>query len=210
MTKIWIQSRAALAAGVCALLLSAVPLRADDDPAPAVVATMEAVVDMTIGKPPGVIEGMLPEIRARMEESFATRVIVQRAFGRNWQKLSPAQQDEAIDLLGRIVIRTYATQLSTGGRPVIKITASREIAPNRREIVSTITQDGQMVNVVYLLAPIDGAWKVYDILAEGVSVVGNYRQQFDSHFQSGTAEGLIELLQKKLAEAAPAKTEGGA
>jgi phospholipid transport system substrate-binding protein len=110
-----------------------------------------------------------------------------------------------IDLLGRLVIRTYAVQLTTGERPVISITASRQISPDRREIVSTATQQGKTVNVIYRLAPIDGAWKVYDVLAENISVVGNYRQQFDAHFQKNNADDLIKMLRDKLA--APATLE---
>jgi phospholipid transport system substrate-binding protein len=133
---------------------------------------------------------------------------VQRTLGRNWSRLTPAQQAEAVDLVGRLIIRTYALQLSTGERPVITVTASRDIGPDRHEIVSTVVQQGDPVNVVYRLGRIDGEWKVYDVLAEGVSVVGNYRQQFDAHFQKGSAAGLLALLQNKLA-AIPAATKEG-
>jgi len=172
---------------------------ATDDPAPALVATINGVIDLTLGQTTDAIQKKLPEIRAKMNESFAIEVVVQRAFGRNWSKLSKAQQTEAIDLLGKIVIRTYATQLSTGQRPVIAITASRDIGDGRREIVSTASRGGETVNVVYRLAKIDGKPKVYDVLAEGVSVVGNYRQQFDAHFERKDAAALIGLLKSKLA-----------
>jgi len=183
------------------------PLRAADDPAPALIATINGVVDLALGQSPTVIQERLPEIRTRMNETFATDVIVQRAFGRNWRQLTPAQQAEAVDLLGRLIIRTYALQLSTGERPVITVTASREIAPDRREIVSTVARQGDTVNVVYRLGRIDGTWKVYDVLAEGVSVVGNYRQQFDTHFQKSSASELLTLLKNKLAEIPALKKE---
>lgn len=200
--------RGVLLAWGCALLLGATSLRAGDDPAPALVATINGVVDLALGQSPAVIQDRLPEIRTRMNETFATEVIVQRAFGRNWQKLSPAQQAEAVDLLGRLVIRTYAAQLSTGDRPVITVTASREIGPDRREIVSTVTRQGDMVNVVYRLGRIAGKWMVYDVLAEGISVVGNYRQQFDAHFQKGSVAELLTLLRNKLAQTASTAKEG--
>ena len=141
----------------------------------------------------------LPQIRDKMSETFTIDAIVQRAFGRNWAKLTPAQQKEAIDLLGRLVIRTYATQLSTGERPKITVTSSREIGPDRREVTSVASQSGQTVNVVYRLAPLEGKWKVYDVLAENVSVVGNYRQQFDAHFEKKSAEDLLKTLRDKVA-----------
>lgn len=173
------------------------------DPAPGLVNTFNSVVDMVLGQSPDAITAKTPEIRAKMSETFAIEAIVHRAFGRNWSKLTPAQQTEATDLLGRLVIRTYATQLSTGERPVIKIISSKQIAPERWEVVSTASQQGKTVNVIYRFAPFDGKWKVYDVLAENVSVVGNYRQQFDEHFQSKSADDLLKLLRDKLAAPIP-------
>lgn len=172
---------------------------AADDPAPALLASINGVIDLVVGQTPETISNRVPEIRAKMDEMFATDAIVQRAFGRNWTKFTPAQQKEVIDLLGRLIIRTYATQLGSSERPVIAITSSRQIGPDRREIASTASQQGKTVNVVYRLAPIDGKWKVYDVLAENVSVVGNYRQQFDAHFEKKSADDLIKLLRDKLA-----------
>jgi phospholipid transport system substrate-binding protein len=169
------------------------------DPAPALLTTINSVVDLALGQSPDAIMTRLPQIREKMSETFAVEAIVQRAFGRNWSKLNAAQQKEAIDLLGRLVIRTYATQLSTGERPKITVTSSKEIGPDRREVTSVASQNGQSVNVVYRLAPLDGKWKVYDVLAENVSVVGNYRQQFDSHFEKKSADDLLKTLRDKLA-----------
>jgi phospholipid transport system substrate-binding protein len=169
------------------------------DPAPALLATINGVIDLALGQTPDAITAKLPQIRDKMSETFGVEAIVQRAFGRNWAKLTPAQQKEATDLLGRLIIRTYAMQLSTGERPKITISSSREIGPDRREITSVAAQAGKTVNVVYRLAPLDGTWKVYDVLAENVSVVGNYRQQFDAHFEKKSAEDLLQTLRDKLA-----------
>lgn len=169
------------------------------DPAPALLATINSVIDLALGQTPDAITAKVPQIRDKMNETFAIDAIVQRAFGRNWAKLTPAEQKDAIDLLGRLIIRTYATQLSTGERPKITIASSRELSPERREVTSTATQDGKTVNVLYRLAPIDGKWKVYEVMAENLSVVGNYRQQFDAHFEKKSAAELLQTLRAKLA-----------
>ena len=188
-----------------AAALSAVPLRADVDPSPALLATINGVVDLALGQSPAAIQERLPQIRTRMSETFATDVIVQRAFGRNWSKLSPPEQAAAVDLVGRLIIRTYALQLSSGARPVITTSAAKDIGSDRREIVSTVVHQGTTVNVIYRLGLIETKWKVYDVLAEGVSVVGNYRQQFDAHFQKGSAAELLTLIKNKLAVIPAAK-----
>lgn len=175
------------------------------DPAPALLATINGVIDLASGQTPAAITARLPQIRDKMSQTFAIDAIVQRAFGRNWTKLTPPQQKEAVDLLGRLIIRTYATPLATGERPKVSVTSSKEIGPERREVASTVAQDGKTANVVYRLAPVAGTWKVYEVLAENISVVGNYRQQFDTHFEKKTAADLLQTLRDKLA--APAVDE---
>jgi phospholipid transport system substrate-binding protein len=204
-------SLATFALGVLVFSLPAARVHASEDPAPALLSTINGVLDMTQGQSADAITAKLPQIRTKMDESFATDAIVQRAFGRNWTKLTPAQQKEAIDLLGKLIIRTYASALASGERPKVTILSSKEIGPDRREVTSTASQAGKTVNVVYRLAPVDGKWKVYDVMAENVSVVGNYRQQFDAHFQTKNAEDLLQTLRAKLSappEPAPAAGAG--
>ena len=191
--------RVTLIVGLCTTLFATAPLLADDDPAPALAATINGVVDLVLSQPPEVLQQRLPEIRKRMDGSFSIEALVRRALGRNWQQLSAEQQAKIVDLLGLLIIRTYAMQLSSGERPVIAITASRLIDPGHREIASTVTFQGEKTNVVYRLGQSGGKWKVYDVLAEGVSIVGNYRQQFDSFFQKGTPDDLIAVIEEKLA-----------
>jgi phospholipid transport system substrate-binding protein len=187
-----------LFAGAC--LVSVV--RAADapatDPAPALLDTINRVLDMVSGKSPDEIAASVPAIRDQMSDTVAIDAIVQRSFGRNWSKLTAPQKTEAIDLLGRLMIRTYATQLSTGERPKITLASSKLIAPERREVITSAASPGKTVSVIYRLAPIGGAWKVYDVLGENLSLVGNYRQQFDEHFEHKSAEDLLVILRQKL------------
>jgi phospholipid transport system substrate-binding protein len=175
------------------------------DPAARVLATVEAVLDLTIGHPPEEIIERVPQIRARMEESFALSAIVQRSFGRNWTRLSRPQQEQVMDMLGRVIISSYAKQLSTAKRPKITLLSSKKVAEQRYELATVATIDGQSVNIVYRLAPIDEQWKVYDVIVENMSVVGNYRQQFDAFFRNNSVEALLDLLRDKVSGAAEKK-----
>lgn len=181
----------------CAVAALALPARAADALADELLTTANAVIDMARGLSPEQLEARIPAIRERMGTHFAFAVLVQRAFGRNWSRLSAAEQAEVVDLLPRLIIRTYAGQLSSSERPVITIDEIREITPERREALSTITFQGSHINVIYRLGHIDGAWKVYDVLAEGVSVVSNYRRQFDAHFEKKDGAALLTLLRDK-------------
>lgn len=181
----------------CAIAALAAPARAADALAEEMLGTANAVVEMAQGVPSDQLEARIPAIRERMAPHFAFAALVQRAFGRNWTRLSADEQAEAVDLVSRLIIRTYAGQLSSGERPVITIDEIRELAPGRREALSTVTFQGSHINVIYRLGQIDGAWKAYDVLAEGVSVVGNYRRQFDAHFEKKDGAALLALLRAK-------------
>jgi phospholipid transport system substrate-binding protein len=179
------------------LAIGVVAVRAAD-PAPALMATVNRVLDLVSGKTPDEITASVLAIRDQMTDTVAIDAIVQRSFGRNWSKLTAAQKTEAIDLLGRLMIRTYATQLATGDRPKISLSSSRQIAPERWEVITSASTPSKTVSVIYRLAPIGGGWKVYDILGENLSLVGNYRQQFDEHFEHHSAEDLLVILRQKL------------
>ena len=185
-----------------AILSLAAGVRAADapagDPGPALLATINRVLDLVSGKSPDEITASVNQIRDQMTDTVAIAAVVQRSFGRNWSKLTEPQKTEAIDLLGRLMIRTYATQLASGERPKIALTSSHLIAPERWEVVTAAKTESKTVSVIYRLAPIDGAWKVYDVLGENLSLVGNYRQQFDEHFEHKSAEDLLVILRQKL------------
>jgi phospholipid transport system substrate-binding protein len=54
--------------------------------------------------------------------------------------------------------------------------------------------DGRTIRLKYKLARMQSGWELYDLVAEDISLVSNYRQQFDEHFRRGTTAELIEKL----------------
>ena len=66
------------------------------------------------------------------------------------------------------------------------------------EIPSTIKLGETVYSVLYRLGRMRSGWQIYDIVAEDISVVSNYRQQIDDHFRKGNGRELIEILTKRL------------
>jgi phospholipid transport system substrate-binding protein len=56
---------------------------------------------------------------------------------------------------------------------------------------------GSKYNVIYRLEEIDG-WRITDVVIEGVSMVGNYRTQFDAEFKQGGADAVLDALKKSV------------
>jgi ABC-type transporter MlaC component len=72
------------------------------------------------------------------------------------------------------------------------------VSDKRIEIPSKVQLDDKTYNVLYRLGKMKSGWEIYDIVAEDISVVSNYRDQIDDHFRKGTAAELITKLENLL------------
>lgn len=134
-----------------------------------------------------------------LQERFSFDIIIRRALGRNWNLLSEPQQTRITELISDLLIRAYTRELENGPKPDIEIVRTEQLDQHKIEIVTSVRYKSNFVSVSYRLANIKNrGWQVYDVLIEGVSMVSNYRKQFDEHFQTKSAEDLLKLLEEKL------------
>lgn len=185
-------------------------------------ATLSAYSDSELDAPKSALESTISELLevlhandtqlpydAKREEiieilnrQFSFDVIIQRALGRNWKRLDENQQKLVSSLVTDLVLQAYTKELQDGPKPVLTFNEPEVLSKSKIEIDSTATLNGKKVNLSYRLANIRGrGWQVYDVLVEGVSMVSNYRKQFDEHFQTKGASDLINLLKDKLSKA---------
>lgn len=146
------------------------------------------------------------QIISILEKSFSFDVIIRGALGRNWNKLNSDEQGQVTRLITDLVLRTYTRELKNGPKPALSFSEPKTLTSSKIEIESIVTVNDTDINLSYRLANIrDRGWQVYDVLVEGVSMVSNYRKQFDEHFQKKNARDLIDLLKTKLKEAEQTK-----
>ena len=139
------------------------------------------------------------EIIGILNRQFSFDVIIQRALGRNWKRLNENQQKQVSSLVTDLVLQAYTKELQDGPKPVLTFNEPEVLSSSKIEIASNAVLNGNKVNLSYRLANIRGrGWQVYDVLVEGVSMVSNYRKQFDEHFQTKSASDLIKILKDKL------------
>jgi phospholipid transport system substrate-binding protein len=123
--------------------------------------------------------------------------MTRRAIGPGWRQFSERQQTQAVRLFTNLVIRSYSGKFTPGEIPLIDYKSTRSPAPGRVEITTTTTYKGSKYDVVYRLELLGAkGWRVTDIVIEGVSMVANYRSQFDARFKAGGADAVISSLQK--------------
>ncbi|MDO9365991.1 MAG: ABC transporter substrate-binding protein [Methylotenera sp.] len=119
-------------------------------------------------------------------------------LGKNWRAATPEQQASFQKEFRSLLLRTYASALGKYKDQVIEYKPMRSEPGAKNVSVKTLILQtgGQPVTVDYSLVKVDGGWKVYDIVIEGVSLVTNYRSQFSNEIRQNGIDG----LNKKLAE----------
>lgn len=136
-----------------------------------------------------------------MDSRFPIGVIVKRALGRNWKKLNPEQQEQFTMLFSKLLVNSYTGRLDNSvDRPEFNFLKTIELKKGRMEIQSVITYSGEKFAVNYRLITNNERWEIYDIVVEGVSMLTNYRKQFDSLLSRSSPDELLNLLKAKIAK----------
>jgi phospholipid transport system substrate-binding protein len=139
-------------------------------------------------------------VRQIANEIFDFGEIARRSLGRYWQPLSEAQRTEFVGLFGDLLERSYISKIELYGGE--KIVYSGERMDGDLAIVSTriITKNGTEVPIDYRLFRRGDNWKVYDVNIEGISLVSNYRTQFNKIIQSSGYNTLVDRMKAKQTE----------
>jgi phospholipid transport system substrate-binding protein len=125
-------------------------------------------------------------------------------LGKNWSRASKEQQDAFQKEFRSLMLRTYATALGKYRNQTINYKPLRAEPSDKEVTVKTeiVQPGGQPIAVDYSLEKTGEAWKVYDIVIEGVSLVTNYRGQFSNEIRQSGMDGLIQKLADKNAGSA--------
>ena len=140
-------------------------------------------------------------IRAIVAEIFDFRELSQRALGPHWQGRTPDERDEFIQLFADLLERSYIDKIELySGAERIQYTGEvldgDQVATVRTRIV---TKQGTEIPVDYRMRRVGAdRWLVYDVAIEGVSLVANYRAQFNRIIQRSSYKGLVEQLTARL------------
>lgn len=117
----------------------------------------------------------------------------ERSMARHWRDLTPAQKKDFVGLFETLLENSYAGKIESYNQE--KIVYQKEVIDGQyAEVRSTvITPKRDQYSLDYRLLNEGGQWKVYDVVIEGVSLVSNYRTQFNRII---TDQGYNELVKK--------------
>jgi phospholipid transport system substrate-binding protein len=136
-------------------------------------------------------------VRKIAHEAFDVAETAQRVLARHWQVRTPAEREEFTQLFADLLERTYIARMDEYGGERIKYLGESidgRLASVRARIV---TRTGTEVAVESRMNLKGDRWLIYDVLIENVSLVANYRSQFDRIVRSSSYEELVRRLKTK-------------
>lgn len=185
-------------AALAVTLGSAVAVVAAGDPMATVQETVQQV--LSIVKDPSyksATSERRDKLREAIEPHFDFSDMARSAMGYHWRTLSPTQRDQFARLFTGLLEASYLGKIEgyKGQKIVyVKQTQDGALAQVNTNIVPS---GGEPIAVNYRLKQDDGAWKVYDVVIDQISLVGNYRNQFNRIINEKGYDKLVSALKQK-------------
>jgi phospholipid transport system substrate-binding protein len=180
-------------------LLAVTTTRASDDQAE---TRLKAAVDEVVGIAKSAKDrtSLINEEKAPLEKILNFQIMTRRAVGPGWRQFTPEQQSEAVKLFTSLIMRTYTAKFTPGVTPTVVFKSTASPQPGREEITTTSDYKGSNYDVIYRMEQNNGQWEITDVVIEGVSLVANYRSQFDGQFKQGGVNAVLLSLRKAVSE----------
>jgi phospholipid transport system substrate-binding protein len=182
------------------LLLFSVPAHAGV-PLDMVQTNVNSVLDVLRDpalKPASAKETKKQKLRVIYDRMFNQVELSKRALGRNWSKLNAAQQQEFVKLFRQVLEKAYVDKILAYTDEKIAFDKESMLSEAQAEVQTKAITSSKAIPIYYRLILQNGAWGVYDVIIENVSLVQNYRTQFNDILAKNTPEQLLETLRKKV------------
>jgi phospholipid transport system substrate-binding protein len=148
-------------------------------------------------KPPARLKERRDQLRQILFARFDFAEMAKRALGSNWRRRTPPEQEEFIRLFTDVLERAYAELIEAYTDEKI-VYVNERIDGAYADVASKIlTSKGEEYSINYKVHLISNEWKVYDVVAENISLVNNYRSQFNRVIANASYEELVSRLRNK-------------
>jgi len=149
------------------------------------------------------------QIRAVANEIFDWQETGKRALARHWQARTPQQREEFSALFADLIERSYVGKIEAySGERILYVGDSIE-GDQATVRTKLVTKSNTEIPIDYRMFKGGDRWRAYDVLIEGVSLVSNYRTQFNKIIQQSSYDELVKKLKTKQEEMVFEDTERG-
>lgn len=149
-------------------------------------------------KPAAKLNERRDQLKQILFARFDFTEMAKRALGSNWRRRTPQEQDEFVRLFTDILERAYAEIIESYTDEKI-VYLNERIDGGYADVGSKIlTARGEEYSINYKAHLVSSEWKVYDVVAENISLVNNYRSQFNRVISNSSYEELLRRLRDKV------------
>ena len=184
--------------------LGGVPSYADTVPSDVVTAFHAALITAMKSSS---YEQRLSVVEPAVTDHFQIHTIARISLGRHWRSLNAEDQARFQALLKDLVSSTYASRFKEDNGQVFSITTTETIATNRNRVKSILETSTETVTLDYQLQQEDGTWRIYDIVANGVSDLSLKRSNYSAMFKKGGLESVRQEISSNIAANAAEQDE---
>jgi phospholipid transport system substrate-binding protein len=142
----------------------------------------------------------IKQLEKAANETFDYVYLSRMTLGRNWLKLDDSQRSEFVDLYRQLLEKNYMGQLLKYTDEKVVFGRQTMLSDTKTEVDSNVVSSDKKIPITYRLIQRDGDWKVYDLVIEGVSLVSNYRTQFNDILSRQTPSEMLAILRKKVTD----------
>ena len=140
------------------------------------------------------------QLEQAADETFDYVYLSRMTLGRNWLKLDDSQRSEFVDLYRQLLEKNYMGQLLKYTDEKVVFDRQTMLSDTKAEVDSNVVSSDKKIPITYRLIQRDGDWKVYDLVIEGISLVSNYRTQFNDILSRQTPAEMLAILRKKVTD----------
>ncbi len=135
---------------------------------------------------------------AIIDSVFDYNELSKRTLAQHWKEFTPGQQEEFIRLFGKLLGGVYMDRIIAYKDEKVIFSRVTNLSDKTAEVQSEVVRSSKSIPILYRMILVNGEWRVYDVVIEGVSLVQNYRSQFKEILTNKSPEDLLKMLRQKV------------
>jgi len=191
------------ALALCATILGAgatTPARADD-PMSVVQTTVNQALEVLRNKSIPLPQRQ-DQLRKIVDATFDFKEMARSALGYHWRQITPDQQQEFTDAFVAFIQDSYLGKINEYTNQQVQFVTTKSLGQGYAQVNTDIVKpsgNGDAIKVNYLLEQEGSSWKIYDVTVDAISIIANYRNQFNRVMNNQGYDTLIKDLKSKQA-----------
>ncbi len=141
-------------------------------------------------------EAKKQKLRPIFDNTFDYVELSKSTLARNWDKLTPEQREEFQTLYKALLEKVYMNTILSYKDQEVVFGKERSLGPNRVEVSTKLLSDSKEIPINFRMVSKNGDWRVYDVVIENISLVTNYRSQFNRVLTKDTPQAMLVTLRK--------------